>query len=457
MLPESSHMRDSRLYGLNWAVEPVRSWFTESRRIASWLEILGAIAQAQADIGAIPRAAADDIERVCTGRGPDLNSVAERSHATGHSTAGLVEAVSNLVDGDHARYVGLGTTVQDIADTWTALTIKLTAECLDVDLRRLLRILSQGSVRHRDTVMLGRTHGQPGVPITFGFKQAQWGEELARSQDRLDAGRRRWETAQLGGSVGSLAFWGASAPELMDAFARRVGLAVPSLPWVSARDCVAEFGCFAALLGASLAKIGNEIYQLQRPEIGELGEARTGEQIGSVTMPQKRNPERSEQLVTLGRLLRSYAVVLLEGAVVEHERDGRAWKAEWVALPDLCCAVTRASALCIELLADLEVHVDRMRANVNDRGGVAMSEHAVRLLEPHVGLPNAYAAVRRAALATEAGRFAHITDALAEAAAGYPASLNLEQLRDPGTAVASAVALAQAWSRARAPAEDGIG
>jgi adenylosuccinate lyase len=123
----------------------------------------------------------------------------------------------------------------------------------------------------------------------------------------------------------------------------------------------------------------------------------------------------------------------------------------------LCCAVTRASALCIELLADLEVHVDRMRANVNDRGGVAMSEHAVRLLEPHVGLPNAYAAVRRAALATEAGRFAHITDALAEAAAGYPASLNLEQLRDPGTAVASAVALAQAWSRARVPAEDGIG
>jgi hypothetical protein len=254
------------------------------------------------------------------------------------------------------------------------LTIKLTAECLDADLRELLRILSRGAIRHRDTVMLGRTHGQPGVPITFGFKQAQWGEELARSRDRLDEGRRRWETAQLGGSVGSLAFWGADAPALMDAFARRIGLAAPVLPWASARDCVAEFGVFAALLGASLAKIGNEICQLQRPEIGELGEEWTGDQIGSVTMPQKRNPERSEQLVTLGRLLRSYALVLLESAVVEHERDGRAWKAEWVALPDVCCAVTRASSLCVKLLASLEVHADRMHTNVGDRGGVAMSE-----------------------------------------------------------------------------------
>ena len=449
MPPESSHLRDSRLYGQNWAVEPVRSWFTEPRRIASWLEILAAIAQAQADLGPVPRAAADDIERVCTSERFDLERIAERSRATGHSTTGLLEAVGDLVGAGHARYVGLGVTVQDISDTWTALTIKLTAECLDADLRELLRILSRGALRHRDTVMLGRTHGQPGAPITFGFKQAQWGEELARGRDRLDEGRRRWETAQLGGSVGSLAFWGADAPALMAAFARRIALAAPALPWASARDCVAEFGVFAALLGASLAKIGNEIYQLQRPEIGELGEEWTGEQIGSVTMPQKRNPERSEQLVTLGRLLRSHALVLLEGAVAEHERDGRAWKAEWVALPDVCCAVTRASSLCVELLTSLEVHADRMHANVGDRGGVAMSEHAVRLLEPHLGRPGAYTAVRQAAAATQAGRFAHLGDALAETEA--PAGLDLGQLRDPRIAVASAEALVQAWSQARNP------
>jgi len=119
--PESSHLRDSRLYGQNWAVEPVRSWFTESRRIASWLEILAAIAQAQADLGAVPRAAADDIERVCTSERFDLDRIAERSHATGHSTTGLLEAVSDLVGTGHARYVGLGVTVQDISDTWTAV------------------------------------------------------------------------------------------------------------------------------------------------------------------------------------------------------------------------------------------------------------------------------------------------------------------------------------------------
>ena len=149
------------------------------------------------------------------------------------------------------------------------------------------------------------------------------GVRLGRGWDRLDKGRPRWETAQLGGSVGSLAFWGADVPSLKAAFARRIGLAAPALPWASARNCVAEFGVFAALLGASLAKISNEIYELQRLEIGELGEEWTGEQIGSVTMPQKRNPERSEQLVTLGRLLRSHALVLLEGAAVSATRSPR--------------------------------------------------------------------------------------------------------------------------------------
>jgi adenylosuccinate lyase len=444
-LADSSHLRDSLVYGPNWAVEPVRSWFTESRRIACWLEILAAIAQAQADIGAIPRAAADRIEQVCTCGGLELVAVAELSHATGHSTAGLLAAVRDRVGEEHARYVGLATAVQDITDTWTALSIRLTVRCLEADLTRLLEILREGAKRYSDAVMLGRTHGQPGAPVTFGFKQAQWGEELTRGLQRLRQGRPRWETAQLGGSVGSLAYWGSDAPGLLNAFAYRIGLAVPMVPWASARDCVAEFGLVAALLGGTLAKVGNEIYQLQRPEIGELGEATGEAQIGSVTMPQKRNPERSEQLVTLGRLLRSHATVLLEGVVTEHERDGRAWKAEWVVLPDLCCAITRASALAVELLDGLEVQVGRMWANAADRGGIALSEQAVRLLEPSLGLPAAYAAVRRAARATEAGQAGHLGDALATAA---PDEGDLRRLRDPGTAVTSAAALARAWASA---------
>lgn len=446
MRPESSHIRDSLMYGQNWAVEPIRSWFTESRKAASWLQILGAIAQAQADIGAVPRIAADDIAQACARSLPDLGRAAELSHATGHSTAGLLEAVRDAVLPEHARYVGLGTSVQDIADTWTALTMKLTAERLDQDMGTLARQLADGVARHRDTVMLARTHGQPGTPVTFGFKQAQWGAELARHRSRLAEGRPRWETAQLGGSVGSLAFWGDGAPGLLAAFARHVGLRAPVLPWGSARDCVAEFGQFAALVGATLAKIGNEIYQLQRPEIGELGEPATGEQIGSVTMPHKRNPERSEQLVTLGRLLRAHASVLLDGAVTEHERDGRGWKAEWVALPDVCCEVTCATALCADLLAGLEVHSDRMLANVGAAGGLALSEHAVRVLEPRLGLPAAYAAVRQAALATRAGEFGHLSGALAAVLGDESAGL-----ADPTAAAASATAFADEWTRVAEP------
>ena len=224
------------MYGQNWAVEPVRSWFTESRRIASWLEILAAIAQAQADLGGPASSRGRHRARVherAVRPGPDRRA----QPRDGPSTTGLLEAVSDLVGTGHARYVGLGVTVQDISDTWTALTIKLAAECLDADLRELLRILSRGALPPY-TVMLGRTHGQPGVPITFGFKQAQWGEELARGWDRLDEGRPRWETAQLGGSVGSLAFWGADAPALMVALP--AGSAWPLRPCHGRRPATAS-------------------------------------------------------------------------------------------------------------------------------------------------------------------------------------------------------------------------
>ena len=183
--------------------------------------------------------------------------------------------------------------------------------------------------------MCGRTHGQPGLPVTFGFKAAVWAAELDRHLARLRQGRGRWELAQLGGALGTMEFWGEARAEPAGRVRRAGwGWALPALPWLTARDGVAEFVWLLAAIAATVGKIGNEVYQLQRPEIGELQEAFTPGTVGSITMPHKRNPEISEHLVTLSRVVRAQAGLALEGMVAEHERDGRAWKTEWLVVPE---------------------------------------------------------------------------------------------------------------------------
>ena len=191
---------------------------------------------------------------------------------------------------------------------------------------------------HRDTVMLGRTHGQPGLPITFGFKAAGWAAEIKRHLQRVDEAEPRLAVGQLAGAVGTLSAYGEHGPELQRRLLDRLGLGVPDISWLTARDRIAELTTLLALATGTLAKIGNEVYNLQRPEIGELSEAPTAGVVGSITMPQKRNPERSEHLVTLARVVRAAAGLALEGLVGEHERDGAAWKTEWAFLPEACSA-----------------------------------------------------------------------------------------------------------------------
>ena len=432
-----SHLRDSAIFGHLWATSEMRDWFAEPAQLHEWLRIYAAIAAAQADLGTIPRTAADRLAEVA-GQPVDLPAVAARTRETGHSTAGLIEWLREVSGPAAAPYAGVATAVQDISDTWTALTLQRAGDLLDRDLRAIAARLRAVARQHRRTAMLARTHGQPAVPITAGFKAAQWGAEVERHLHRLGQGRLRWESAPIGGSVGSLAYWGEDAPRMLGAFANRVGLSAPVLPWGSSRDRVAEFASWATLVSATLAKIGNEVYQLQRPELGELGEPATAAQIGSVTMPHKRNPERSEHLVTLNTLVRASAEIVIAGAVTEHERDGRVWKAEWVALPDLCCALTRASSLARELLDGVEIHVERMRDNIETRGRDALSEQRVRSLASRIGYPDAYRATRAASSAPDAaggdpGRRAGLAaDAALEAAVAGAVAFTDRWLGDPG-------------------------
>lgn len=388
-----SRITDSALYRHLWGTDELRAIFDEQARIHSWLEILSALAAAQAELGLIPQEAAEAI--AANGRVGllDMDLVVRETRSTGHSTLGLIRGLQAALPPEAREWVYFGATVQDLTDTWTALTMKRVGGIVWRDLRRLEASLLDLAEAHRDTVMAGRTHGQIGSPITFGFKAAGWADEVRRHLHRLQELPDRCLAAQLAGGAGSLAFFGESGVGLRRKFCERLELGDPGISWTSSRDRIAEFTHLLALVSGTLGRIGNEVYELQRPEIAELREPAGEGGVGSITMPHKRNPELSEHLVTLARLVRSSASVIEDGTITEHERDGRAWKAEWVAFPEVCLLTGVALQFARKILEGLEVDEVAMRRNLDGR---EVSERALTLLAPVLGKHTAQAELQTA-------------------------------------------------------------
>ena len=393
-----AHPADSAIFGHLWTTPEASALFSDEGRTQAWLQILAALAQAQADAGLIPAAAAEAIRACADVSRIDLAFVAEQTRASGHSTAGLIRALRSVLPAEAREWVYYGATVQDLSDTWFALVFRTVGDIAERDVTRMRDRALELAGRYRDTPMCGRTHGQPGLPITFGVKAAVWAAELDRHLGRLRQGRRRWEVVQLGGALGTMEFWGRQALGLLEGFARQLGLGVPVIPWITARDGVAEFLWLLAAISATAGKIGNEVYQLQRPEIGELRESLPPGTVGSITMPHKRNPEISEHLVTLARVIRAQAAVALDGMVCEHERDGRAWKAEWLVVPEISMAFAACAASGARMLDGLRADPERMLANIDARRGYLLSEPVMRALANRIGKHSAHDSVYAAAM-----------------------------------------------------------
>ena len=384
------------IFGHLWETAETAELFADAGRTRIWLSILGALAAEQGPLGLVPPAAAGEI--AARAREPvDLDAVAEETRRSGHSTLGLIRVLQRDLSDEAREWVSYGATVQDVADTWTGLAAQRMLAIAERDLARIEASLVELALRHRDAVLLGRTHGQPALPITFGFKASVWIAELRRHRERVREARPRLEVGQLSGAVGTMSAWGVQGPELQRRVLEGLGLGVPDTSWLSARDRVAELVALLALVTATLAKIGNEVYNLQRPEIGELGEAPAEGVVGSITMPQKRNPERSEHLGTLARVVRADAALALEGMVAEHERDGAAWKTEWALLPRACGAAAVSLSLAADLAAGLQVDEARMRANVDAQRGYVQAEPVMLALGAEIGPRRAHELVHAAA------------------------------------------------------------
>jgi adenylosuccinate lyase len=433
---------DSVVYRHLWSTEEVRALLDDEGRTQAWLDILVALARAQAELGLVPAEAAEEIARHARVEDLDLAEVAAGTRATGHSTLGLIRELRRTLPPSSAEWVYVGATVQDVTDTWFALVMRDVLAIVERDTRRCRDAALVLARDHRDTVMCGRTHGQPGLPITFGYKVAVWAAELDRHLERIDQARPRLLVAELGGALGTLEFWGADGPRLLDGFAAHLGLGVPEMPWLTARDRVAEFATLLAMVTGTIGKIGNEIYELQRPEIAELAEPFTVGQVGSITMPHKRNPELAEHLDTLARCVRANAGTALEGLVALHERDGRGWKAEWLWLPESCLLTAAALGFAARLLEGLDVRVDRMRANLDAQRGYPMSEPVMRVLAEQIGKHPAHEQVYAATMAgLEEG--VDLATALRRAGLVGPDGLSEEQLAtalDPRAALGATTA-----------------
>ncbi|MET0524009.1 MAG: adenylosuccinate lyase family protein [Nocardioides sp.] len=380
-----TRLSDSEQYAHLWGTPELAGIFEERARLQSWLDILTALAAAQARLGIVPAEAAAQIATHARAEQLDLDLIADETRRTSHSMLGLISAFQQVLPEDAREHVYVGATVQDITDTWFALVMRDVGAVMWRDLRAIEDTLLATAVEHRDTLMAGRTHAQPGSPITFGFKVASWADEVRRHLQRLSEGRSRWLVGQLGGAVGTLGFFAPRGVELRTEFCAELGLCDPSVSWLTSRDRIAEFGGLMAMVCGTLARIGNEVYELQRPEIGELREPTTAGTVGSITMPHKRNPEGSEHLDTLARLARANAQVLAEGMVVGHERDGRGWKAEWVALPEVCLLTGVALELARRLLSGLVVDVETMRTNLSRHGDQLASEQILAGLTRKLG------------------------------------------------------------------------
>jgi adenylosuccinate lyase len=373
--------------------EAMASLFGDEARFRTWLEVELAAAQAMEQEGLIPRGTsgrARERARIDLGRIDELESTLR------HDVIAFLTQIGETI-GPEARHLHLGMTSSDLVDTALALTLTRAIDLLQKELVALRETTRALALRHKETPMVGRTHGIHAEPITFGLKVLVWYEELGRARLRLERARESVAVGKLSGAVGTLAHL---SPALEEEVLRSLGLVPePAATQVVQRDRHAELLSALALLGASLEKMALEIRHLQRTEVLEVEEPFQEGQKGSSAMPHKRNPVRSERICGLARLLRANAHAALENVALWHERDISHSSVERVIIPDSFLLADYMTGEMREILSELRVYPDRMRENLALTRGLVYSQRALlALTTAGLSREEAYAIVQRHAM-----------------------------------------------------------
>ncbi len=349
--------------------------FTDEAKIAKWMKVEIALAKVHAQLGTIPKDTPKKIEE--GSKKVKFSRVVEIEKEIHHDLMAVVKALTEQC-GDAGKYIHLGATSYDIEDTATALTFIEATNELQISLESLSASLKKLAFDHRETVCIGRTHGQHAVPTTYGMKFALYYQELLRNQERLKQAKLTIAVGKMSGAVGTMATFGKEGMKIQKLVMKELSLGEAKVSnQVVQRDRHAEVLCTLALCAALMEKVAKEIRNLQRTEIGEIAEAFGSKQVGSSTMPHKRNPHKSERVCSLARLVRANALVGIENIALEHERDLTNSANERVIFAESFIATDYMALELTKILKGLVFYPQNIKKNLELTNGLVMAERVM--------------------------------------------------------------------------------
>ena len=421
--------------------EMKRIWEQENKQ-QRMLDIESALAQAEGELGIIPKEFADEIKAKANTKFVTVERVSEIEAETKHDIASLSKGLSEVCEGEAGEYVHFGATSNDIVDSSNSLLLKDSIEVLEEKIERLTKIILKLAEENKMKVCIGRTHGQHALPTTYGMKFAIWADELHRQYDRLLHAKENVCLGMMDGAVGTTAALGTQGWEVHKKVSEILGLnPAPITNQVLQRDNHVEFVATLANIATTLSKIALEVRNLQRTEIQELGEFFDPEkQVGSSTMPHKMNPITAERICGVARIVKSYVNAAMENNPLWHERDLTNSSCERIMFPEACILTDYILNLTIKLMNNLIFYDENIERNLNFTNGLIMAERLMaELTRAGMGKQTAYGVARKNAIKANKEKLL-LADLILEDpdASQFLTKEDVERIMDPHTYIGSA-------------------
>lgn len=378
----------------------IANLFTEEKKLENWLKVEAVLAQVHAGLGNIPKESADEINRKANLKYVKLERVKEIDKEIHHDLMAMVIGLTEQCKREAGKYVHLGATSYDIEDTATALQLREALHYIKSSLLELLKILIKLTEEKKNLICIGRTHGQHAIPTTYGMRFGVWAYEISRHLDRLSEVLDRISYGKMSGAVGTMASFGENAIEIQHNVMKKLDLnPVLIANQVIQRDRHAEVLFLTSIIGQSLAKIARENRILQRNEISEMFEPFKKTQVGSSTMPHKRNPHKSERICSLARIIKSNIIPALDNIVLEDERDLTNSASERVIFGENFVFLDYIIKELTTNLKGIEFDEIRIEENLNLSKGACLSEKVmVQLVNKGIGRQEGHELLRQTAI-----------------------------------------------------------
>ena len=378
----------------------IANLFTEEKKLENWLKVEAVLAEVHAELGNIPKEAADEINKKSNLKYVKLERVKEIDKEIHHDLMAMVKSLAEQCEREAGKYVHLGATSYDIEDTATALQLREALHYIKSSLLELLKVLIKLTEEKMKLVCIGRTHGQHAIPTTYGMRFGVWAYEISRHLDRLIEVLDRISFGKMSGAVGTMASFGEKAIEIQNTVMKKLDLnPVLIANQVIQRDRHAEVIFLTSLIGQSLAKIARENRILQRNEISEMFEPFKRAQVGSSTMPHKRNPHKSERICSLARVIKSNIIPALDNIVLEDERDITNSASERIIFGENFVFLDYMIKELTTNLKGIEFNEVKIEENLNLTKGACLSEKVmVQLVNKGIGRQEGHELLRQAAI-----------------------------------------------------------